>query len=256
MLIVAVMVLGAPLGRPVLKADAGASPLRVGYFEVAPHAMPDAQGRADGVAVLYFKRVAQEMALGDIEFVLLPLARLLSELEKSNLAMALLLAKNSERAGKFVYPEEPFCVTKPSIAISADVPLERVTAVEDLLTLTFLETPANFRSPIMQDPRLKIAPLSGDNFTRRCFAMIVAGRIEACYQPDHYPIQFEAARQEFRSKINVRYLPDPPIGLYSVFSPAAAPAYLRRYEAALATVKQRQSYGGEYEAFMAGYQAE
>ena len=233
-----------------------AKPLRVGYFKVAPHAMPGPQGRPQGVAVEYFKRVAREMQLEEMEFILLPLGRLLQDLANNRIDMALLLAKNAERAAKFVYPEHPFCVTKPSIAVSVSNPLPRVTSVNDLLPLSFHETPGNYRTAIMQDPRLQIEPLTGSDFTRRCYAMIVAGRIDGCYQPDHYPIQFEALHKEFLSKVKILYLPDPAIGLYSVFSKVGAPRYLERYEKALAAVKQRCSYGAVFEEFITDYKAE
>jgi hypothetical protein len=255
-LVAAILISGLLAPTHAAKAEFGAKPLRVGYFKVAPHAMPDPQGRADGVAVTYFQRVAREMGAADIAFVLLPLNRLLLELERGQVDMALLLAKDSARSAKFVYPDKPFCVTKPSIAVSTSNPLQRVTTVEDLLPLSFHETPGNYHCPVMRDPRLEIEPLTGDNFTRRCFAMIVAGRIDACYQPDHYPIQFEAVREDFITKVKVLYLPDPPVGLYSVFSRNAAPDYRQRYETALTAVKQGRSYGDEYEAFMAGYREE
>ena len=230
-----------------------AKPLRIGYFKVAPHAMPGLQGFPEGVAVEYFHRIAREMQVEEIEFILLPLGRLLIDLENNRIDMALLLARNAARAEKFVYPREAFCVTKPSIAVHAANPLEKVRSVEDLLPLSFHETPANYHTLIMQDPRLRIDPLNGHDFTRRCYAMIVAGRIDACYQPDHYPIQFEALREEFVSHVKVLYLPDPPIGLYSVFSKVGAPLYRERYEKALETVKQRWSYGAVYEQFITEY---
>jgi polar amino acid transport system substrate-binding protein len=229
-------------------------PLRVGYFKVAPHAMPGPQGKPVGVAVEYFKLIAREMQLTDIDFILFPLNRLLNELENNRIDMALLLAKNAERAAKFVYPSEAFCVTKPSIAVDASNPLQKVTSVEDLLPLSFHETPRNYRAYTMRDQRLRIEPLAGNNFTRRCYAMILAGRIDACYQPDHYPIQFEATRAEFASRIKILYLPDPPIGLYSFFSKASAGSYLKAYEAALSAVKQQQSYGAIFEKFILDYQ--
>jgi polar amino acid transport system substrate-binding protein len=230
-----------------------AKPLRVGYFTVAPHAMPGPQGAPQGVAVEYFRFVAREMQIDEIEFIVLPLGRLLLYLEKNHIDMALLLARNAGRVKKFVYPEKAFCVTKPSIAVSVSNPLQKVTSIEDLLPLSFHETPGNYHSAIMQDPRLRIDPLTGENFTRRCYAMIVAGRIDACYQPDHYPIQFEAVREQFVGQVKILYLPDPPIGLYSVFSKASAPLYLKRYEKALSTVKQHHSYGVIFEHFITDY---
>ncbi len=228
-----------------------AKPLRVGYFKVAPHAMPDTQGAPQGVAVEYFKFVAREMQLDEIEFIMLPLGRLLLDLEKNNIDMALLLARNAERVEKFVYPEKAFCVTKPSIAVSVSNPLQKVASIEDLLPLSIHETPGNYHTTIMQDPRLQIEPLAGEDFTP-LLRHIVAGRIDACYQPDHYPIQFEAVREAF-VPVKVLYLPDPPIGLYSVFSKASAPLYLKRYEKALSAVKQRHSYGVIFADFITDY---
>ncbi|MCB2169450.1 MAG: transporter substrate-binding domain-containing protein [Deltaproteobacteria bacterium] len=230
-----------------------AKPLRVGYFKVAPHAMPGSQGAPQGVAVEYFRLVAREMQLDEIEFIMLPLGRLLLDLEKNQIDMALLLARDAERVEKFVYPEKAFCVTKPSIAVSVSNPLQKVTSIEDLLPLSFHETPGNYHTAIMQDPRLQIEPLTGEDFTRRCYAMIVAGRIDACYQPDHYPIQFEAVREPFVDHVKILYLPDPPIGLYSVFSKASAPLYLKRYEKALSAVQQRHSYGVIFADFITDY---
>ena len=233
-----------------------ARPIRIGYFAVAPHAMPGPQSIPQGIAAEYFKRVAREMQLEEMEFILLPLGRLLQDLANNRIDMALLLAKNPERAAKFVYPQYPFCVTKPSIAVSAANPLPKITSVNDLLHLSFYERPANYRTTIMQDPRLRIEPLTGSDFTRRCYAMIVAGRVDACYQPDHYPFQFEATRKEFLSQVNILYLPDPPIGLYSVFSKVGARRYLESYEKALAVVQQRCSYGEVFEQFITAYKEE
>lgn len=230
-----------------------AKPLRVGYFKVAPHAMPGPQDKPVGIAVEYFKLIAREMQLTDIDFILLPLNRLLIELENNRIDMALLLARNAERAAKLVYPAEAFCVTKPSIAVNASNALQKIISVEDLLPLSFHETPGNYRADTMRDQRLQIEPLAGNNFTRRCYGMILAERIDACYQPDHYPIQFEATREEFASKIRILYLPDAPIGLYSVFSKAGAGIHLKAYEAALAVTKRRHSYGVIFQKFIVDY---
>jgi polar amino acid transport system substrate-binding protein len=235
------------------RAALQARPLRIGYFKVPPHAMPGPHDEPRGIAVEYFRMIAREMQVEEMDFILLPLGRLQLDLAHNRIDMALLLAKNAERAAKFVYPKQPFCLTKPSIAVDISNPLTRVVSIEDLLPLSFHETPSNYRSTIMQDPRLDITPLTGEDFTRRCYAMIVAGRIDACYQPDHYPIQFEALRKEFRSKVKILYLPDPAIGLYSVFSKVGAPRYLERYEKALATVKQHDSYGDVFEQFITRY---
>jgi hypothetical protein len=60
-------------------------------------------------------------------------------------------------------------------------------------------------------------------------------------------------REPFVHRVKVLYLPDPPIGLYSVFSKASAPLYLRHYEKALAAVKQRHAYGVVFANFITDY---
>jgi hypothetical protein len=96
-----------------LLADVQAKRFQVGYFQVSPHAMPDVQGRAQGVAVAYFKRIVEKMGIADVHFRLFPLQRLLVALENNQLEMALLFARNPGREAVFVYPRRPFCYTQP-----------------------------------------------------------------------------------------------------------------------------------------------
>ena len=89
----ALIIMGCLLVLIATPSHIFARPLRVGYFKVAPHAMPGPQGTPQGVAVEYFKFIAQEMQLDEIEFIMLPLGRLLLDLENNRIDMALLLAR-------------------------------------------------------------------------------------------------------------------------------------------------------------------
>ena len=222
----------------------------IGYFQVKPHAMPGPHAKPEGVAVEYFDLIAEKMGLSDIQYSMFPLKRLLRAFEQHTIDMVLLFAKNSERAAAFVYPESPFCLTQPSIAVNVSHHLKKVDSVASLLSLTIQESADAYRSPFVCDPRLKIEPLHGDIYIDRCFAKLIAERIDACYQPDHYPIHFEANRDIYASRIRVIPLPEPPIGLYSVFSKQSAKKYLERYETALEQVKQASSYEEIFEKFM------
>ena len=221
---------------------AHAKPFHVGYFLVNPHIMPTPDGPPKGVAVEYFKYIAEKMGLSELKFSLFPLKRLLLELEQNKIDMAMILAKNSERAAKFVYPGQPFCLTRPSIVVNAASSLKTIHSVEDLLNLSIQESAGAFRSSFIRDHRLKIEPLHGTEYTRQCFSKLLTKRTDACYQPDHYPLEFEANRGNSRSKVRILTLPESPIGLYSVFSKQGAKIYLERYEQALVQVKQKISY--------------
>jgi hypothetical protein len=202
----------------------------------------ESSGEAEGVAVEYFKLIAEKMALENVEFRLHPLKRLLVELEQNRLDMALLFGKNPERESVFIYPRNPFCRTRPSVAVKASHPLKNVRSVEDLLPWKSQESAGANRTVFIRDPRFKLEPLYGDNYTMRCYFKLVKERIDACYQPDHYPLVFETEGDFFALKIRVLELPEPPIGLYSVFSKKSADRYLERYEAALEEVRREKSY--------------
>jgi hypothetical protein len=122
-----------------LLADVQAKRFQVGYFQVSPHAMPDVQGRAQGVAVAYFKRIVEKMGIADVHFRLFPLQRLLVALENNQLEMALLFARNPGREAAFVYPRRPFCYTQPCIAVPAAHWLKTIESIAPLLTLSIQE---------------------------------------------------------------------------------------------------------------------
>ena len=221
-----------------LSTKVSADDFHVGYFSVKPHAMLGSNQKPEGVAADYFERIARKMELSAVRFSLFPLKRLLIALEQNKIDMALLLAKNPERSAKFVYPAEPFCLSRPCIVVNASNHLKIVPSVEVLLPFTINESAGAYRSPFLRDQRLKIEPLYGSEFTSRCFTKLVTGRIDACYQPDHYPLEFEANRAVHKSRIRILTLPESPVGLYSVFSKESANHFLTKYEIALGQVKQ------------------
>jgi polar amino acid transport system substrate-binding protein len=233
-----------------LLADVQAKRFQVGYFQVSPHAMPDVQGRAQGVAVAYFKRIVEKMGIADVHFRLFPLQRLLVALENNQLEMALLFARNPGREAAFVYPRRPFCYTQPCIAVPAAHWLKTIESIAPLLTLSIQESAGAYRSAFIQDPRIKLEPMHGDDYTPRCFSKLLLNRIDACYQPDHYPLVFEANKNQYDSRIRVITLPEPPIGLYSVFSKQSAGIYLQSYETALDEVAREITYEDLFKAFI------
>jgi hypothetical protein len=209
-----------------LLADVQAKRFQVGYFQVSPHAMPDVQGRAQGVAVAYFKRIVEKMGIADVHFRLFPLQRLLVALENNQLEMALLFARNPGREAAFVYPRRPFCYTQPCIAVPAAHWLKTIESIAPLLTLSIQESAGAYRSAFIQDPRIKLEPMHGDDYTPRCFSKLLLNRIDACYQPDHYPLVFEANKNAIRFPHpgHPRF-PNRPSGS-TPFSPSKVPAFI------------------------------
>ena len=128
--------------------------------------------------------------------------------------------------------------------------LRTVESVAPLLALSIQESAGAYRSAFIQDPRIQLEPMHGDDYTPRCFSKLLLNRIDACYQPDHYPLVFEANKNQYDSRIRVITLPEPPIGLYSVFSKQSAGIYLQSYETALDEVAREITYEDLFKAFI------
>ena len=198
---------------------------------------------------------AKKMGINDIRFKVFPLSRLLVELEHGRIDMALLFAKNPERAAKFVYPQIPFCETRPSLAVRFSHSLQKINSIEDLVPLKIQVIAKAYRSVFIRDVRLNIKPFYGSEYTPRCYQKLIANHIDACYQPDHYPLHFEVKKGGYAQKIRVLSLPESAIGLYSVFSQQSAGTYLKQYEVALQEVQKKQSYEDVFDKFIAKNQS-
>jgi hypothetical protein len=201
-----------------LLADVQAKRFQVGYFQVSPHAMPDVQGRAQGVAVAYFKRIVEKMGIADVHFRLFPLQRLLVALENNQLEMALLFARNPGREAAFVYPRRPFCYTQPCIAVPAAHwrgPSNR----SPLLALSIQES-AGAHLPLS-----RIEPMHGDDYTPRCFSKLLLNRIDACYQHTTR-LCLKPTRIAYDSRIRVIHASRSAPSGSTPFSPGRVPAFI------------------------------
>jgi hypothetical protein len=86
---------------------------------------------------------------------------------------------------------------------------------------------------------------------------VFRSRIDACYQPDHYPLVFEANKNAIRFPHpgHPRF-PNRSIGLYSVFSKQSAGIYLQSYQTALDEVAREITYEDLFKAFIDRHAAE
>jgi ABC-type amino acid transport substrate-binding protein len=239
------------LGALLLAATtplAMAEPLRVGYFDLPPHTEVEGAPPGSGIAAAYFERIAKRMEVTEISYSKLPLPRLLYMLERGELDMALLLAKDAERDTRFLYPQQALFSTSAALAVKTSNPLAAIHSVEDLLGLRIGAWQNGYRAPLFNDPRLQLQTLSGDNVTSKGLRMVAAGRIDAFYFPDDYTLQYESNKLAPQAQIKVLALPEQRLALYSVFSRKNGSQYLPRYEQALQEVQAQTPYASFFEA--------
>ncbi|MGE0085033.1 MAG: substrate-binding periplasmic protein [Desulfococcaceae bacterium] len=218
-----------------------AETLRVSYFVLKPHTMPEEEEKR-GVAIAYFRRIADKMGIQEISFTQLPLKRLMLQLENNESDLALFMGKNPERDAKFVFPGLPLISTKPVIAVKSSHPLKNVESAEDLLSLKIAHVADGYLSPMMRDSRLKFEPIHGQDTLSRGIEMVMKGYVDAYYIPDSYSMRFVVMSGGNASEIRIIALPESPMGLYSAFSKISAEKYMERYEKALVEVQREISY--------------
>jgi len=216
--------------------------VRVGFFRNSPHVITDEKGQAKGPAVDFFRSAAEKMGIETIQFNELPMTRLLIYLERGEIDTALILAKNPERAEKFVYPDKPFFKIRSAVAVAYANPLLEIKTADELLPLKIGVYANAFLSPIICDNRLKIIPIYETNINEHAFRMITHGMIDAFYSPDMYPLKVTLKKKEYESKIKILMLPEPGADIFTVFSKQSAAAYRKKYEAALEELHKIGSY--------------
>ncbi|TXH90558.1 MAG: transporter substrate-binding domain-containing protein [Rhodoferax sp.] len=215
--------------------------LRVGFFDLPPHGQLK-DGKPSGHALAYFDRIARQMGVTP-DYVQLPLARLLVS---PDIDMVLYLGKTRERAQTLVFARKPWLVLQGAIAVRTGSPLRTVQSADDLVGLHMGAWNAGFRSQLMRDARLRVTPISGDDFLDRALKMVVHGHIDGFYNPEIHATQAGIQRLGLGAQLRVVRLPSTGDALYPAFTAAGAAKYRKRFEAAFDAVAQR----GSYTAFM------
>lgn len=219
----------------ILGANTGvmAESLTIGYFEVAPHVIHQADGSPAGPAVELFKAVATTMGVTDVRFQKLPLARLLLQLKSGDTDMAIFISKTPEREVDYYYPSKPYYVAKPGLAVMASSSLTQVKSAHDIQSLKIGIMGNSVTPNSMSQPGLDLYPLYGDDLYKRSIQMLTMGRMDAMYSPDSEVLRSVARSQGLQDKIRVIDLPDPANGVYYAFSHNASKKFAARYAKAM-----------------------
>ncbi|MDE1464297.1 transporter substrate-binding domain-containing protein [Spartinivicinus poritis] len=225
--------------------SAWAQSLKVGYFNLIPHIEEGENNTPPkGPAISYLKKVMEKSGVTELQIPPkpYPLSRLLQALELGKIDLAVALGKSPQRAKKFTYPSKPFLKMQPSFMLLKKSPLDSLQSINDILLMDIGIYEKGFLSPLMRDKRLKTKPLSGNNIIFRNYKIMLRERLDAVYSPDSYELIYTAKINGFYNNIKVVSLPEPKVGLYTVFSKKTAIKYAKNYENALSNLESYESY--------------
>ncbi|WP_163835566.1 substrate-binding periplasmic protein [Spartinivicinus ruber] len=219
--------------------------LKAGYFNLVPHIEESTNDTpATGPAISYLQEVMKKSGVSKLNIPAkpYPLSRLLHALESGKIDIAVALGKSPERAKKFSYPSKAFLLMQPSFMVLRTSHYSYFHSVQDILLMNIGIYKKGFLSPLMRDKRLTTKSLSGNNVIFRNYKIMKRQRLDAVYSPDSYELIYTARVYDFYNDIKIIPLPEPKVGLYTVFSKKIDSKYIKNYEQVLSNAEPYESY--------------
>ena len=228
------------VAKEIDKAATKVTEINIGYFIMRPFAFTK-NGKATGASVEYMEGLAQTMGL-NINWIEYPFTRLITMLDNEKLDAVLFLAKNKERAAKFLYPSKPFTYIRPGMALLDSHSLDTIQSTSDIADLSIGYPYRGILSNFMLHKNISVTAVhSSQNPFKQLLHMLDHQRFQAVYSPLIDTLRFEAIGQTFQHKFKYLALPEPPIGVYTVFNKKAF-ALLKQYERAFDSQKDKLKY--------------
>lgn len=209
--------------------------LKAGYFTLEPFAMQEGS-KATGLGVDFLREKVAPAVGGEIEFLALPILRMLGDLETGGLDMAVLLGKNPERDAKYRFAAQPYHIDRCVIAVAAASPLTKIVATSDLAGKTISISKGGARCPsLAKGGDFTLDDLVvGNNLVEQLLRKVAGGRVDAAHIPSEMSFRYVAQKAGMDKEIRLVELPDPPQPLYTVFRKDIDPKIVAAYDRALA----------------------
>ena len=214
----------------VLSTSVQAETLKLGIVNLHPHMFLDENKQPRGAAIDYFNIVAKRMGLTDYEFEEYPLSRLVQRLEEASLDAALFLAKNPKRELIFQYPKLPYSEIKSGIVVNSSSALSQVSSGTDLSGFRIGTIQNSFVSPMLTKNKVELDPLPGIEAPGKNLKKLAFNRLDAVYLPCYISITSEITKLGMKDKFKVLNLPEPPIQIFTAFSPFVDSDLVKKYE--------------------------
>ncbi len=227
--------------------------LRVGYFQLPPHAYADPQGKATGAAVeLLTKHIAPAMGV-TVEMVgPIPLPRLKSEATARTLD-ALLLVHTPDYETRFSYPAQPFWSMAPALAVATTSTITDTAFPPSLSALTIGYVSNAWIHPSIPQSGARIDFATGINADQSNLHKLASGRINAVFSTDFCSLQCTILHSRFKEHVRPVHLPVAPEPIYTVFRKDMPRDIITRYENALQQTLRTTSYKAMQERYIRAF---
>lgn len=191
--------------------------LKVGIFELPPHAIFKANNAQPSGAIPEFYKTYFEPDLGKAEWFELPLARAVMELKSGNVDIVFLLAKTSERLNFIKYSKEPFFSDDSVIITKKTSKVKKINSLKDIAGWTLGHTSLSLRPSYFNEHQIVLDQLSGENIFDRNVKKLIAGRIDGIYVPMRTNGEYLLKTTDKKNDLKILLLPVDKLNLYICF---------------------------------------
>ena len=217
-----------------------AETIKMIYGNLPPYMYLDDQtGKAQGASVAYFDAMATQVG-HTVEWVgPLPQVRFLSYLKTpdNEIEGAISILKYKQTEEFLEFPDMPYFLTQPSIAVRYEDPLQEIHTLADLQNYS-IGGMAGEELPIPFDT-LKIEPLFEESWVQQNLKKLVLRRVDAVFSQEAFMLISYAKRLELSAKIKLLSLPVDRAKFYVAFRKASPQSkrLVEQYNAAVKTLQ-------------------
>lgn len=198
----------------------------VGIYDFAPHVIVSADAlnspngdieasSLKGAMITFLKNDISKKANINIQFKIFPFARILNELEREKIDLAVCIAKNPERLKLFQFPQEPFIHTKSAVIVRKDGPSE-IKTTQELRGKKIGHVLGSIIPPYLNDLDIKFELLSGTDYLNRNLQKLGENKIDAVFIPTLSNGAYVLANSGNKKEFKILPLPIESLGLYVV----------------------------------------
>jgi polar amino acid transport system substrate-binding protein len=200
--------------------ETSAEKITMGYFEIKPHMYKTEGLQPKGASIAYFEDMASKMGYRVEWKGPLPFPRLIEYLKNGEVDGSLVFTKNKEREQYLYYSEPPYYSVQSVFAVKKANKLDKITSADDVkgYKVGFLKKAYQTRFLTDHMDQFTMEYIHGTEWVKQNLYKLIRGRIDAAYDLNPWTMQFEAILLKIDDQIKILTLPEPPRGIYAVFS--------------------------------------
>ncbi len=192
--------------------------IKVGFFDLEPYAIKQADGKYTGAAIEYFEKyMAPKMGVKVEWLGPMPMTRAYKSLDDGEIDASLIAIMNPERRKIYLVPDNYYISMKPSLILLKTNPLNQITKPDDLFNMTIGYVEIAQYPPFIKNDKITMDLTKGADYKKKNFEKLKLKRIDAIFDANDVSNPYEAKKFGMYDQIKVVLLPIDQTPIYTVF---------------------------------------